>query len=156
MIHSENNLIKSLLVGSAILIFHVLLLSGIGILVIFLSGLINYLIWILLGGLGLIGGLTYLGIRYMRKQGGIALHRILSLPEFRGKNVEVNFLGGLASLKIGNDQSMRPEIDAFSAERRLEDPETARLRELTALAHLLEKDLISGEEYDRAKKALSG
>jgi len=34
----------------------------------------------------------------------------------------------------------------------LEDPETIRIRELTQLAQMLEKDLITLDEYSRAKK----
>lgn len=152
--HSEHSLIKSLLVGSVILVFHVFLLGTIGIMVIFFGGLANYLLWILLGGLAMICGLIYLGIHYMRKQGGAALSRILSLPEFRNRDVEVNFLGGLASLKVGNDRSVWPVAGALAPEGRREDPKPLRLQELTALTRLREKDLISGEEYDRAKKAL--
>ena len=36
----------------------------------------------------------------------------------------------------------------------LEDPETARIRELTELARLFEKNLITSEEYNKAKNQI--
>jgi hypothetical protein len=38
--------------------------------------------------------------------------------------------------------------------QQLEDPGTIRIRELTELARMLEKNLITREEYNRAKQTL--
>ena len=150
------NITNSLLLASSILIFHVILIAGIGILVLFFSGIVNYILWIFLAGSALISGSVYLFYRYMKKEGGSAFLKIMSLPELKGKNVEVNLLGGLASFKIASDNSAPPAIesDVIPLSRRLEDPDARRLRELTELARMLEKNLITLEEYYQVKKSL--
>ena len=150
------NITNSLVLASSILIFHVVLLAGLGILVLFFSGIVNYIFWIFLAGSALISGSVYLFYRYIKKEGGPAFLKIMSLPELKGKNVEVNLLGGLASFKIASDKSAPQviESDAIPLSRQLEDPDSRRLRELTELARMLEKDLITLEEYHQVKKSL--
>lgn len=153
-----SNIANSLVLASSILIFHVILLAGLALLVLFFTGIVNYFIWIFLCGSALISSAVYLFYRYMKKQGGAAFLKILSLPELKGKNVEVNLLGGLASFKIAgendNNSSTMIENKAIPVSRQLENPESRRFRELTELAHLLEKDLITLEEYNYVKKSL--
>jgi len=150
------NITNSLLLASSILIFHVILIAGIGILVLFFSGIVNYILWIFLAGSALIAVSGYLFYRYMKKEGSTALLKILSFPELKGKNIEVNLFGGLASFKIAKDKSepMVIESDVIPLSRRLEDPDARRLRELTELARMLEKNLITLEEYYQVKKSL--
>ena len=150
------NITNSLVLASSILIFHVLLLAGLGILVLFFSGIVNYIFWIFLAGSALITGSVYLFFRYMKKEGGTAFMKIMSLPELKGKNVEVNLLGGLASFKIASDKTELQviETDVIPAVRQLEDPDSRRIRELTELARMLEKNLITLEEYHQVKKSL--
>ena len=147
-----NHLVNSLFLASSILIFHVILLAGLGILVLFFRGIVSYVFWIFLGGCALIISSAYLFFKYMQKKGGRTIFKILSLPEFKGKNVEVRLLGGLASLKIGSGDEKQTVID--SGVRRLEDSQSVRLRELTELARLLEKNLITSDEFQKAKKSL--
>jgi hypothetical protein len=151
-----SNIANSLVLASSILIFHVLLLAGLGILVLFFSGIVNYIFWIFLAGSALITGSVYLFFRYMKKEGGTAFLKIMSLPELKGKNVEVNLLGGLASFKIASDQTNPQEIETnrIPSVRQLEDPSSRRLRELTELARMLEKNLITLDEYHQMKKSL--
>ena len=150
------NITNGLVLASAILIFHVLLLAGLGILVLFFSGIVNYIFWIFLAGSVLIAGSGYLFYRYMKKKGALAFLKIMSLPELKGKNVEVNLLGGLATFKIANDQSEPIEIESnvIPVARLLEDPDSKRIRELTELSRMLEKNLITIEEFDQVKKSL--
>ena len=150
------NITNSLVLASSILVFHVLLLAGLGVLVLFFSGIVNYIFWIFLAGSALITGSVYLFFRYMKKEGGTAFLKIMSLPELKGKNVEVNLLGGLASFKIAGNNSEPQEIetDVIPAARQIEDPESRRIRELTELARMLEKNLITLEEYHQVKKTL--
>jgi hypothetical protein len=134
----------------------VLLLAGLGILVLFFSGVVNYIFWIFLAGSALITGSVYLFFRYMKKEGGTAFLKIMSLPELKGKNVEVNLLGGLASFKIASDTT-EPQViesDVVPVARQLEDPDSKRIRELMELSRMLEKNLITLEEYHQVKKSL--
>jgi len=157
-----SNITSSLVLASYILIFHVILLGGVAILVLLFSGIVNYLFWIFLGGCLLISGSIYLFYRYMKKQGGAVFLKILSIPELNGKNVEVNLLGGLASFKIAEDNNRSPgnewppmiDNESVLSPRRLEDPNSRRLKELTELARMLEKNLITIEEYNQMKKSL--
>lgn len=152
----ENHLANSLFLASLILVFHVVLVAGLGVLVLLLHGMVNYMVWILLGGFLLTAGSVYLFFRYMKKDGGQALLKMLSHPEFNGKNVEINFLGGIASLKIKSENQDRAALEnsVIPASRQIEDAQTAYLREITELARLLEKNLITPDEYFQAKKVL--
>ena len=152
-----NQIRNSLALASSILIFHVALLVGIGVLILFFSGLVNYIFWIFLGGVGLVAGTGYLFYRRMKKDGGAAVLNILSHPELQGKTVEVNFLGGLASVKIAGDARGEPQgIDGIAVplSHRLEDADSQKIRELTELARMLEKNLLTPEEYQHIKKRL--
>lgn len=149
-------LVSSLFLASSVLIFHVVLLAAMGILVIFFSGIVNYLFWIFLGSCALIAGGAYFFYRYMKKDGGRMLYQILSLPEMKGKNLEIKLLGGLASMKIADDgdNALAIGVDHHPVSHQLEDPGSVRLRELTELARLMENKLITPEEFDQAKKTL--
>ncbi len=153
---NDGNVIKGVFIACFMLIFHVVLLAVVGLLVIFLSGVINYLPWILLGGLGLIAGSGYMLLRYLRKNSG-SLVKVLSLPELRGKNIEVSVLGGLASVKINGAEDAPQMIGTdsrSSAVQPAEDEEITEIRSLTRLAGLLEDDLITSDEYQQAKQRL--
>lgn len=130
---NEGNLFKGVFLAWFILLFHVALLALLGVLVLFFSGLLNYLPWIVLGGLVLLAGSGYLFLRFIARKSG-SLVKLLELPELRGKNIEVNVLGGLASVKIKSSEN----------------------KELTRLEGLLEDDLITPDEYDQAKQRLLG
>ena len=148
---------NSLVVASSILIFHVILLASLGILVFIFSGIVNYFFWIFLGVAALISGGLYLFYRYMKKQGGATFMKLMSLPELDGKNVEINLLGGLASFKVTDEDKKRSlaiENNTEPVHLMLEDPDAKRFRDISALANMLEKDLITREEYNNLKKSL--
>jgi hypothetical protein len=152
----ENHLVNSLFLATVILLFHVMLIAAIGVMVLLLHGLMNYMVWILLAGFLLAAGSVYLFFRYMNRTGGKALQKMLSLPEIKGKNIEIRFLGGIASLKIRNEMEDKAKIgsNVISSPLQIEDTQTACVRELAALATLLEKNLITDDEYHQAKKVL--
>ncbi len=148
---------KSVLLAYFILTFHVLLIAGMAVLVLFFRGVVNYLVWILLGGIALIGFSAFYMIRRMRAEGK-SLREILRNPVFEGRSVEVSLLGGMATLKLGKSQTT-PLIghDTSIDIPRLEDSDSSENREiseLTELARLLEKDLITIEEFNKAKQQL--
>lgn len=151
---------KSLYFASLILIFHILLIAGVGCLVLFLRGVVNNMLWIVLAcltGAGIAAFLIYRRMKQERK----SLGEILSSPVFSGRSVEVSLLGGMASVKIGN-QSNKPNprlaletgINPGPAIPRLEDPAATRIRELMELARLFEKDLITLDEYNKTKREI--
>jgi hypothetical protein len=152
----KNGLLKSVLIAYMILALHVLLIAGLGLMVLFFRGFVQYMLWIFLGGAALIGYSAYRFWKRMKAEGK-TLAEMLSSPGFRGRSVEVSLLGGIASIKVGAPEGRRLlplEDEGGHAPRQLEDPETARIRELSELARLLEQNLLTRQEYDAAKERL--
>ncbi len=136
----------------SILLLHVVLLAGLGCLVLFFRGMVQYMLWIFLGGSALV---TYSGYRAYKRMRDERknLGELLSLPMFTGRSVEVNLLGGLASLKIGDRENADIPY-TLDPSRQLEDPAANRIRELRELARLFENKLITLDEYNRTKEQL--
>lgn len=156
---NDGSVIGGVFIAFFILLFHVALLALIGVLVLFLSGLLNYLPWLLLGGLVVLVGSGYLLVRRLVKKSE-SLVRFLNLPELQGKDIEVKVMGGLASVKINSPEDTihrLPDSEYISrAPRQLQSPDTGNVRELMRLADMLEEDLITREEYMQAKQRLLG
>ena len=152
-----DGLIKSVLLAYLVLALHVLLIAGMAILILFFRGMVNYMLWIVLGGIAIVALSAFLFMRRMRAEGK-SLREMLKNPVFRGRSVEVSLLGGMATVKLGQpDQQQVIGHDAAIDVPRLEDPDTSSSRdvsELTELARLLEKDLITVDEFNRAKRQL--
>jgi hypothetical protein len=149
-------LFKGVLLAHMILGLHVVLICLIGLVVIFFGGIARYWAWIFLGGLGLTAAGAYVVYRRLKAQGRSVMRGLQGMTVPSGSTLEVRFLGGLASVKFARPEaSAFPEIAASSAAPPLlEDPETQRLRELASLAQLYEKNLLTREEFERAKGTL--
>jgi hypothetical protein len=118
--------------------------------------------WILGGGAALVLISGYLFFRRFR-QNTQKLREVLSDPVFRDRAVEVKLLGGLASLRLGqpraDSEGERPQmihLDESQRVMQLEDPEAQRMRRLDQLVRLLEKELISPEEFTQLKQEILG
>ncbi len=150
----SDGLLKSVILAYTILTLHVLVIAGLGLLVLFFRGIVNYMLWIIIGGTLILLAFAIYFYRRMKAEGR-TLREILKSSTFGDRAVEVSVLGGLATLKIGKP-NYPPALEAGPSHTmpQLEDPETARIRELKELAHLLETKLITKEEYDQAKKDL--
>ena len=148
------NLFKSVFMAYFILAFHIILIAAVGTLILFFRGIILYMAWILIGGSLLITLSGYLIYKRMQKE-GMTLRETLNSPLFSGRSVEVSLLGGLASFKVDRSENMLPgnfPAHGHIQPRQLEDPAIMRVRHLTELAKLLENDLITLEEYNKAKE----
>lgn len=148
---------KSLFMVYLILGGHILLIVALCFFVLFFRGLVNYLPWIFLGGVSLIGLSAYLIYKRMKTEGK-ALREILSLPMLQGKTVEISVLGGLASVRVEDPNPQQPlAIDAGAPPRTATIhalPPSSHVTELMELAHLLDNDLITLDEYNKAKKKI--
>lgn len=150
-------MVKSVLLAYLILALHVLLVAGMAMLVLFFRGVVNYMLWIFIGGIILIGFSAIYFFRRMRAEGK-SLRDMLRNPMFNGRSVEVSLLGGMATVKLG--QSSQPSAighDAAIDIPLLEDPDASSSREvseLAELARLLEKDLITIDEFNKVKRQL--
>jgi len=149
--NNHDGVLKSIFTAYFILILHIFLIAGLSILVLFFRGVVSYMLWIFLGGTGAMVFMGYMIQKRLKKEGK-TLGEMLSLPLFKGKTVEVSLLGGLASLKVENPDT-REKIDTqiLSQTGLLEDPETIHIRELTELVRMLDKNLITIDEYNKAK-----
>ena len=147
-------LFRSIMLAYMVLVLHILLMAALGLMVIFFRGVVQYMLWIFMAGALAIIISGYYFYRRMKAEGK-TLKQMLSSPMLNGRPVEVSFLGGLASLRVGAPgHSQQLESGNANPTHQLEDPETARIRELTELVRMLEKDLITREEYNQAKKTL--
>lgn len=149
-----DSLFKGVMLAYFILVLHVLLLAGVGLMVIFFRGIINYMLWILIGGGVIIIAAVYYIYRRMKEEGK-TLKETLSSPMFSGRPIEVSVLGGLASFKMGRPSNM-PALGNDQSKRflQLEDSSAMRIRELTKLANLFENNLITQDEYNIAKRQI--
>jgi hypothetical protein len=150
----KEGLFKSVMLAYFVLVLHVLLIVGLGLLVIFFRGIIHYMLWIFLAGSAAIIGSGYYFYKRMKAQGK-TVAQMLKTPLLNGRPVEVNLLGGLASFRVGSPTgNVELDTDAYHTVQQIEDPETMGIREITELAKLLENDMITREEYDKAKKRI--
>jgi len=146
-------LFKSVMAAYLVLVLHVLLVIGLGLVVIFFSGIVQYMLWIFLAGAVAILASFFYFYRRMKAEGR-SLREMMRSPMFNGRPVEISLLGGLASFKVGGsvDGPLELGTDTHNPSLQLEDPEAARLREIKELASLLKDDLITREEYEKAKQ----
>ena len=139
------------------MLLHVLLIAGLGVLIIFFRGLVAYMPLILSAGLLVVCAASYYLFRRLKSQGR-SLRDALNSPLFKGKSIEIDLLGGVASIRINQHNSATPPppaIDAGDRTRLLEDRESARIRELIDLARLLENDHLASKATDKSGRKFS-
>lgn len=150
----KDGLFRSIFTAYFILLLHVFLLAGTGVTIVLFKGVYHYLPWIM-AGLGLMV-LLIAWIFYRRmKHSTSDIKSVLAMPEFQDRTVEVKLLGGLASFKIDAapehrtavEHHPKKESEKFLIGHGMNKSEH-RILELTAL---FEKDLITKEEFEKAK-----
>ncbi len=151
----KNGLFRNIFVAYFIVLLHVILLAGTGVTILLFKGVYHYLPWIM-AGLGILI-LTIAWIFYRRMKTNTSdIRSVLAMPEFRDRTVEVKIMGGLASFKIDAAQNNTMQIaqnpetmsDKFLIDHDIDNIEQKILK-LTAL---FEKDLITAEEFEKAKQ----
>jgi hypothetical protein len=150
----EESHLKSVLMAYLILVLHVVLITGLVLLVIFFRGIINYMIWIFIAGTAAIVASAYHFYKRIKMEGK-TLRDIFNSRRFGGRTVEVNLLGGLASLKIsGSNDPVALDTASSGQFKQLEDPKVIHNREFSELVRLLENDLITLDEYNKFKEQI--
>ena len=150
---AENPLLKSMFVAFLILIMHVLLIAGIGILILLFYGIINHMVWMIVG----VVLISIWGYLFYRKviEDSKGLKNVVG--DMKGKNVEIKLLGGLATFRMGDSVPINSTKQLNSMQpKELAAPESDNVKSLTELSRLYEKKLITLEEYEKAKKDLLG
>ena len=152
----SGEIFRGILLAHLILFLHLLLIACLGLLVIFFYGVSQYMLWIFVVASILLAGLGYLLYRRIQTSGTQSFKDIQNSAILEGRSVEVSILGGLATLKFGRPLNSLPIENAAAGlqdpRHQLEDPETTRIRELNGLANMLENNLITFEEFSRAKQ----
>ena len=84
---------------------------------------------------------------------GKQLREILSLPSLNGRTIEVSVLGGLASIRLekSNNPQNNEQPKLIETPQSLIDSDSYHLRELSELVDLLNKNLITLDEYNKFK-----
>ena len=149
------SIFKSVMAAYLVLVLHVVLIIGLGLVVIFFSGIVQYMLWIfLLAAVGILVSFYYFYRRIKAEKR--SLREMMQSPLFKGRPVEISLMGGLASFKVGSEAGGPRELgmDTRNPKHQLEDPDAVRLREIKELAGLLKDDLITREEYEKAKRQI--
>jgi len=152
----QDSIFKGVLLAYFVLFLHVILIVGLALVMVLFGGVVTYLPWILaIGGL-LIVLSAYLWWKHMKRQGK-KIKDILKDPLLQGRSIEISFLGGFASLKLGQNQEP-PAITQghLGTARQLQAPDADRSEQLANLGRLLKQDLITIDEFLEAKKELMG
>ena len=150
---NKSGLFKGIMMAHVVLVLHLLLFAGIGLVVAFVSGIMQYMLWILLAGMAAVALSAYLIYRRLRRQSK-SIADALRSPMFRGRSVEVSLLGGIATMRLDSGKPQSVIEENGHTPMQLEDPETAKIREINSLAQLLEKNLITPDEFAMAKQRL--
>lgn len=152
----SEGIVKGIVLAHVVLVLHLGLFAVLGVLVAFVSGVMQYIAWILLGGMALVALVAYLFYRRLRRQGK-SFGDALRSPVFEGRSVEISFLGGMATLRLDSAKTKSALSNSSRPSAlQLEDPDADRIRQINDLAKLLQKELITTEEFDRAKQRLLG
>ena len=152
----QESIFKGVLLAYFVLVFHVVLIIGLGVVMLFFGGVIAHLPLILALGFVAVAGSCYLWWQHLKKRGK-NLRDMLRDPLFEGRSVEVTLLGGLASFKLGEPREpLTIEHSASEGPKQIQDSSTPHAEELTKLARLLKQDLITYDEYLEAKKDIMG
>ena len=155
MDNESGELFEGILLAHFIIFLHLLLIACLGLLVIFFHGISQYMLWIFLGASILLFACGFLFYRRIRTRGIQSFKDIQRYTILEGRSFEVRILGGLASLRFGIPVNSLPienkALEINDPGHQLENPETIRIQELSELANMLEKNLITFEEFSKIK-----
>jgi glucan phosphoethanolaminetransferase (alkaline phosphatase superfamily) len=154
MNQKDSSITGGVFLAYSIIILHALIIALLFMLIIFFRGIVHYILWITMAGIGL----TFLsGLYFFRKlkQNSQKIKDILNDPAFAGRTLEIGFFGGAAILKV-NPQTEQPIALGYEPTKALpllNDNENP-VNDLKQMGSLLEQNLITREEFDRLKKEI--
>ena len=148
--NSSDSYFKSLFIAYIILFLHIFLLVVLGCLIVFFRGIINYTAWIFLAVFLAVVGSGFYFYRRMKKEGK-TLKEILNSSTFNGRAVEISFLGGFATFRLGSSDKLLLDDKSSGQFHQLADPDNSPADELVKLIQMLEKGIITLDEYNKAK-----
>ncbi|MFN2358575.1 MAG: SHOCT domain-containing protein [Desulfotignum sp.] len=154
----KEGLFKNIFIGYFIVLIHVLLLAGIALFVVLIKGVFDYLPWIMGGTALLVLFIGWLLYRRMHKSSS-QIQDMLSNAQLGDRNIEVSLLGGLAAFKINARQNSDLLLDNHGNEtdrntRLIETEKDRAERKMFQLDDMLEKGLITKEEFEKARQTI--
>lgn len=156
-------LFGSVLLAHLVLVLHGLVLLLLAFLVLFFRGIVTYLPWIVLGGTAVLLTSGWYCWRSLKRRGR-GFGDVLNHPLIQERGLEVRFLGGVASLRLGppgeRDNSVERLPLQIEAERipALPDDssEAERMRALARLVKLREAGELDEEAFQLLRRELVG
>ena len=96
------------------------------------------------------------GLLYQRmKNSSAQIKDVLAMPQFQDRTVEVKLLGGIASFKIKPEIHQQTLIDnSYSNTLMIGNDINKTEQQILRLTTLFKKDIITKEEFDRAKQEI--
>ena len=153
---NDSGLPRGIYIASIILLLHIVLLAVIGSVIIVFKGMYQYLPWIM-GGLGILITATAWILYQRMKKNSSDIKEILSMPQFQNREVEVKFLGGMASFKIAPETNQQTLIEHHTLNNSntpmIENGLNKKEEKIFKMKELFEKeDLMDKEEFEKAKQ----
>lgn len=153
---NDSGLPRGIYIASIILLLHVVLLAVIGSMIILFKGMYQYLPWIL-GGLGILITATVWILYQRMKKNSSDIKEILSMPQFQNREVEVKFLGGMASFKIAPETNPQTMIEHHALNNSntplIENGLNKKEEKIFKMKELFKKeDLMDKKEFEKAKQ----
>ncbi len=151
----NKSILNGVFLGYFVLLLHILLILGLGVTVVLIKGIYDFRWLVFIVGISLIIGSGYLFYRRL-KDSNRSLREAMNDPALRDRTLEISLLGGMASVKLGHKDGSVKQIEVSNREelRQLEAPQISQVQELGELVIMLEKDLLTPEEFNRMKKKL--
>jgi hypothetical protein len=151
----KDGLFKNIFVAYFILLLHVFLLAGIGLTALLFQGIYHYLPWIMAGIAILVLSIVWFIYHRMRETSS-SLSEVLGTPQFHDRAVEIRLLGGLASFEIKAKEppllQSHTNLSPYADTGLIESADDRAERKLLEINELYEKDLISKEEFEKARQ----
>jgi len=154
MNQKDSSVTGGIFLAYSIIILHALIIALLFMLIIFFRGIVHYILWITLAGIGF----TFLsGLFFFRKlkKNSQKLKDVLNDPAFSGRTLEIGFFGGAAVLKV-NPHTEQPIALGYETTKALPhlDRNENTINDLNRLGMLLEQNLITRDEFDRLKNKI--
>ncbi|KPA10199.1 conserved hypothetical protein, membrane [Candidatus Magnetomorum sp. HK-1] len=148
----NSSLAGGVFLAYSIIIMHALIIALLFMVIIFFRGIVHYMFWVVLAGIGFTFISGWYFFRRLKKNSQ-KLKDLLNDPAFSGRTLEIAFLGGSAVFKVSarNDQ---PFALGYEQTMALPPPDNAKnnsINDLQKLSDLLENKRITEEEYQRLK-----
>ncbi|MDA3904007.1 MAG: hypothetical protein PF441_11245 [Desulfuromusa sp.] len=149
----NKNVFSGVMLGYLVLVLHILLMVGLGVIVVVIKGIYDFRWLILIAGLALVGGSGYYFYRYFREHKQ-RISDLMSNPAFTDRTFEISLMGGMATMKLGHkDDSVKLiQADSETDLKQLESPKSNQIEELSELTRMLDDELITREEFLKLKK----